>query len=300
MTRVLGTAVWAILVGAAVLPRGSAGDAPVRLKIGMLQGMFRDVQPVMVQAMSGPFRSMFERQTGLTGDVEIVPDAATLANKMKDGKLQLGVFHGFEYAQVRIRHPDLRPIVVSMPHGRTCQAYVVVNEANKAGKLADLAGEQLVIPRGIKAHCLAYLDKARSGLPDTVAKPNPQPTLTTEEVLNGVADGTNAAALVDVGAYNGYLHYQPGAAQRLRVLCKSEVFPVSVIAYRKGTVDEGSVSQIRSGLIGACTKAHCKPLLMLWNLKGFEDVPADYDAQLENILKAYPTPPAALATQPKK
>jgi len=283
----------AILVCVSTASRGAAQDAPAgsHLKIGMLQGMFRDVQPAMVQAMSVPFRAMFERQTGYTGDVEIVPDAETLSNKMKDRKLQLGVFHGFEYAQVRTRHPELQPLVVTVPHGRACQALVIVSQASKAEKLADLAGELVVIPRGTKAHCLTYLDKARRGLPATVAKPVAKPNLTVEEVLNSVAEGTSAAGLVDVGAYNGYLALQPGAGQYLKVLCRSEVFPVSVIAFRKGTFDDETIGQIRRGLLGANQTAQGKPLMMLWNLKGFEDVPADYEAQLGNILKAYPAQP---------
>ena len=214
VARSFGILALVMLVGLAILPRGSAGDAPpAALKLGMLENMFRDVQPAMVQAISRPFRSLFQRQTGLTGDVEIVSDAEALANKMKDHKLQLGVFHGFEYAQVRARYPDLRPLVVSIPHGRTCQACVVVHKNSKAEKIADLAGEQLVVPRGIKAHCLAYLEKAKRGLPATVAAPMPKPTQSTEDVLNTVVDGSTTAALVDVGAYNGYLNLQPGAAQ---------------------------------------------------------------------------------------
>lgn len=303
MRRILSMGVVAVLVGVAILPRGSAGDAPAggrNLRIGMLEGMFRDVQPAMVQAMSRPFRALFERQTGYTGDVEIVPDAETLSNKLKETKLELGVFHGFEFAQVRTRHPELRPLVVTVPHGRTCQACVIVSKDSKAETLADLGGEPLALPRGTKAHCLAYIEKARRGLPATTARPTVKPTQTVEEVLNAVADGTSPAALVDVGALGGYLNLQPGSAQYLRVLCRSEVFPVSVIAYRRGAVDDEAVGRIRDGLIRANQTAQGRPLLMLWNLKGFEDVPADYEAQLENILKAYPVPPTARAARPAK
>jgi ABC-type phosphate/phosphonate transport system substrate-binding protein len=287
----------------AAVPRGSAGDAPAgatRLKIGMLEGMFRDVQPAMVQAMSIPFRAMFERQTGYTGDVEIVPDAEILSNKLKDQRLNLGVFHGFEYAQVRARHRELQPLVVTMPHGRICQACVVVAKSNKAQKLADLTGEALVIPRGTKAHCLVFLDKARRGLPAAVATPTPKPAQSVEEVLNAVVEGTYSAGLVDIGAFNGYLNLQPGASQHLKVLCRSEVFPVSVIAYRKGSLDDEAVAQIKQGLIGANLTPQGKPLMMLWNLKGFEDIPADYDIQLENTLKAYPSLPLGTSSHPGK
>jgi ABC-type phosphate/phosphonate transport system substrate-binding protein len=167
---------------------------------------------------------------------------------------------------------------------------VVVNASNKAASLADLKDDAVVIPRGAKAHSLAYIEKARRGLPANAAKPTPKPNETNEEVLNAIADGKCAAALVDVGAFNAYQAFQPGVAKALKVLCKSETFPVSVIAYRNGALDENGVGKIRQGLIEANKTAQGKPLMLLWNLKGFEDVPADYDAQLETILKAYPTP----------
>src|SRR5687767_7561745 len=114
--RTLAVLVGVVLIGVAVAPRGAGGRTPAgtTLKLGMLQSMFRDVQPAMVKSISRPFRSLFERQTGLAGDVELVPDAETMANKMKERTIQLGVFHGFEFAQIRLRHPELRPLVVSM------------------------------------------------------------------------------------------------------------------------------------------------------------------------------------------
>jgi ABC-type phosphate/phosphonate transport system substrate-binding protein len=281
-----------LLVSVGFLPRGQASDPaankPAQLKLGMLESMFRDINPGMVQAMSRPFRSLFERQTGYSGDVELVADANTLATKLQNQELNLGVFHGFEYAQIRQRHPNLKPLCVSMPQSRTCQACVIVHKECKAECLKDLHDHHIVIPRGIKAHCLAFAEKARSGLPNSVAKLLPKPTQTTEELLNEIATNCNGAALVDVGSYNGYLNLQPGAAKHLRVLCQSEVFPVSVITYRENSVDEEVIAKIKAGLIGANRTAQGKPLMMLWNLKGFEDVPADYEAQLDAILKAYP------------
>jgi len=35
---------------------------------------------------------------------------------------------------------------------------------------------------------------------------------------------------------------------------------------------------------------------MLWNLKGFAEVPKDYDAQLDRVYKAYPPPPKVVTT----
>ncbi len=284
---------------AAAAPVGRADEDPGDrgIQIGMVQGMFRDIQPAVVQAMSHPLRQLIHKQTGLTGDVDIVPDALTLADRMKAGRYQLGVFHGFEFAWARTRDPNLVPLAVTVPPGRKLQACVVVQKDSPAASLADLKDEPILVHRGTKAHCLAYLDRLRAGLPTTTAAPKTKPPISAEEALDAVVSGNAAAALVDISALIGYRTLQPGAYKQLRVLCESESFPQTVIAYQKGSLSEETAGKIRQLLIEAHTSAAGKPLMMLWNLRGFEDVPADYGAQLDRIAKSYP-PPARPASQP--
>lgn len=283
-----------VLAGLA-LATGAGQSAEPGLQIGMVQGMFRDVQPALVQAMSRPLQDMIRKQTGLTGDVEIVPDAFALADKMRDGRLQLGVFHGFEYAWVKASNPDLTAIAVAVPPGRTLQACVVVHADSKLGGLSDLKGEPVVIPRGSKAHCHLYLDRQRAALPADCAKPKTRPLVTAEEALDAVVNGDSPAALVDIAALTGYQNLQPGAAKSLKVLCRSDSFPFGVVAYHKGAVDANTVERVRQMLTNADRTPAGKPLMMLWNLKGFEDVPADYTDWLNAIRKAYPPPAASAA-----
>jgi ABC-type phosphate/phosphonate transport system substrate-binding protein len=271
-------------------PARAAEPAADGVQIGMVQGMFRDIQPAMVQALSRPLRDMIQKQTGFTGNVEIVPDAFTLADRMKSKRLHLGVFHGFEFAWVRKRNPNIVPLAVSVPPGHKLQACVVVHHDNPAKAVADLKGEAVTIHRGTKAHCLAFLDRERTGLLASTATPKPMPTLTAENVLDAVVSGELPAALVDASALTGYEALQPGAFKHLRVLAQSEVFPPTVIAYNKGHLPEETAGRIRHLLLGAHATAAGKPLMMLWSLKGFEGVPTDYEAQLERIVKSYPAP----------
>lgn len=275
----------AILCGSHALTAAEPG-----LKIGMVQSMFRDVQPSLVQALSRPFRTLIEKQTGLTGDVEIHEDAFALAKNIHDEKLHIGVFHGYEYAWVHKQNPEFIPLALAMPQGRTLQAYVVVHKDCIARSLRDLEGECLTIPRGTKGHCITYIDKARASLPATCMRTSTKKGLTSEESLNAVANGESDAALVDAAAYAGYLNLQPGGAKQLRVMCKSELFPATVVVYRKGSIDERTIDQLRTGLTTAHKTAQYRPLMMIWNLKGFEEVPADYSEDLATILDCYPIP----------
>ena len=289
--RVLTALLAGLVVGEAA--RAAEPVAAESIQIGMLQGMFRDAQPAMVQALSKPLRDMIRRQTGLTGEVEICADAATLAEKMTAKRLHLGVYHGFEFAWVRAANPDLIPLVITIPPARKLQACVVVHRDCKATGVADLKDEVVLVPRGPKAHCLLYLASVRAGLPATTAKPQAKSTLTSEEALDAVINGDSAAALLDVSAILGYKNLQPGAFQHLRILAESPTFPPTVLAYTKGTLSDATVAKVRTLRTGASQNAAGKPLLMMWNVKGFEEIPADYEECLTRIAKEFPAPKSA-------
>lgn len=283
-------AAFVVTVGVTGLGSPAAAADPASVKVGMLQGMFRDIPPSMIQALSRPFRTILETQTGLSGDVELLADAPLMAKKLKDKKLDAGIFHGFEYAWVKAQYPDLVPIVVANPQGGVLQAAIVVHADSPAKKLADLEGDCLLITRGAKAHCLLYLEKLRAGLPKTAARNAPKTGLTPEEALNAVAAGEHAAVLVDVGSYNAYQKLQPGAAKQLKVLMQSDPFPQGVLLTRKGAMPDEMMKKLTDGLTGANKVAAYKPLMMMWNLQGFETPPKDYEAQLQKCLAEYPAP----------
>lgn len=284
------------LVALVAVATASAQQPAGELKMGMIQGMFRDVKPAMVQALSKPFRELMLKQTGYTGDVEICADALGLTEKMKDKSVQIGVFHGFEFAWAQTRCDDLIPLIVTRPPGGKVQAVVVVQKDAPYKTLADLKDERVTLPRGAKAHSVAFLDKLRAGLDKAVAKPETKLAMTAEDVLSGVVSGEVTAALVDVCALEGYRNLQPGAIKHLRILHESEEFPAAVVAYRKGAITEAEAARLRTSLASAEKTASGKLLMTLWNLQGFEAPPAGYQAQLDTILKAYPCPAAKEAT----
>lgn len=284
MRRVLSLAVGLLAAGWA------SAQSPGGVRIGMVQGMFRDVNPAVVQAMSRPLRELIARQSGLTGDVQILPDAFALSDQMAAGRFDLGVFHGFEFAWVRERNPNLQPVVVTVPPGRWLRTLVVVRADSKLSGLADLKDEPVLVPRGAKAHVHLYLERERAKLPTNVAAPKLKPLITPEEALDQVVSGDAAAAVIDSANLTGYQNLQPGAARQLRVLCQSERFPPTVMAYNKGTANPAAVEQVRRLLLNANQTPAGKPLMMLWSLQGFEDVPADYEAALKVTRAAYPPP----------
>jgi ABC-type phosphate/phosphonate transport system substrate-binding protein len=265
--------------------------APQVVNLGINTGMFRDVSPALIQTVASPFKDTFRKATGLNSAVVLVDSYEDLAEKMQGKTLDFGVFHGFEYAWIKDKYTDILPLAISIPKGNNkIQACLVVNMASKAKAPRDLKGECVTLPEGTKAHCHLFLDRLREDLPPDTCCPIATRKNTSEEVLDEIVGGKAAAALVDGSALTAYENNKPGAGAQLKVLARSDPFPVGVIAYRKGAVPANVLAQVRAGLLDVNKAASGRAFLMLWKLDGFGDPTPKFEADLEKSLKAYPPP----------
>lgn len=260
--------------------------------------MFRDVPPDLVQAVATPFRDLFRKQTGVESEIEMVADCNILANRLMEKQVHFGVFHGFEWAWIRDRYPQLHALVVTIPPKKV-QACIVVHAHSRAEKPADLNGVCLTLPVAAKAHTYLYIDRLMQTLPKGSCCPTPHGEWGADAVLDAVAEGKTPAGLLDAATVSAYANSRPGMFKQIKVLCQSDPFPPTVIVFRKGGVDPTTVEKVRSGLVQAKDNAHGRAFLFLWKLKGFEDVSAAYEADLQRILKAYPPPAPGISPTPK-
>ena len=278
-------------------PKPAAKGDPVR--IGMPRNMFRDIPPAMLNAIARPFKALMESQTGMRGEIEHLSDAFTLARQLEAGTMHLGVFHSFEYAWVREKYPNLHPLVVAVPVHRKLQVCLVVRNDSEAKSLSDLKGCKVALPTGTREYCRLYFERQQacacpSGTFCEITCPE-----CIEDALHAVVDGDAQGAVVDAGALASFERRHPGRFAKLKVISRSEVFPPSVIVYRKDVLNEETLTRFRKGLTGATQTFQGKQLMTLWKLQGFEPIPADYDTQLNAIHKAYPSPQAAIEQDPK-
>lgn len=290
MGRVCVWLAGAILPVAVALVPGARSEAaePASLKIGLPESMFSGLPAAVVAPAARPFQTMFEKQTGLKGEVVIAKDYAELCDHLRGGKLDIAVFHGFEYAWVK-QHPELVPLLVTVP-GNKLQASLVVNKEAKATGPQDLKGNCIAVPPATKAHCRVYLESLQCKFPAGhcgIAKADGK---SLEEVLDAIAGGNCEAALVDSAALVAYRKNKPGVGDQLKVLAESEPFPSAVIVYRKDAFDAQTAKKIRDGLIKGISTPQGQLLTSLWRLKGFAELTPGYHAELEKCLKAYPAP----------
>jgi ABC-type phosphate/phosphonate transport system substrate-binding protein len=289
---------FAIVVSLLAVGLATAGDAtqpkppaaPVR--IGMLASMFRHAKPEVFNVQSKPFRLLVDAQTGLKSELLLELTADQLRRKIEAGTIQLGLFHGFEFAWMRLKQPALRPLMIVTPE-HAIQAFLVVSSSSPATGLADLRGKTLALPTGARAHCQLYLRRSCEALgrpPEAFFAKIITPK-TAEDALHDVADnGAVNATVVDESAMQCFTDRHPGRAKRIKVIASSELFPPSVVAYREGALDADLMRRFRDGMSHAHTTLLGRQLLSLWLMTRFEPVPADYPKALTKIADAYPPP----------
>jgi ABC-type phosphate/phosphonate transport system substrate-binding protein len=238
-----------------------------------------------------PFRSYMQEQTGLAGEVVRGGDAFGLAKQLHEGNLQVGIFHGHEYAWAREKYPNLKPIVVCISQYPTLRAVLVVPEKSKATGNADLKGRKVAIPRDSRAHCRIYLERncVEPGICPTKYYRLSRPS-ETEDALDDIASGKLEGAVVDAAALERYRKAHPARARSLRSLQESESFPPGVIAYYGGRLGTAEVKKLRAALVAAKEHAKGRQTLNLMRMSNFEPASEDYEVSLQSIVKLYPAP----------
>lgn len=267
-----------------------SADRPV--KIGMVDSLFTDVNPIMVKIGSAMFATLMKATTDMDGEMVIGGHALTVGKELHDGKLDLGVFHGVEFAWAQQRYPDLRPLMVAITRYPHAQALIVVPRDSTFNSFHQLQGKHFVMPLCSREHSRQFL--SRCCLQCGHTEPNKffgkVVKLNCESALDEVSYGKMQAVVVDAVSLEKYQALKPGYFNRLRVLKASEHFPTGVIAYREGSLREDVLAKFRNGLINAASTDLGKEMMQGFQITAFEPVPANYSQALADILKIYPAP----------
>jgi len=262
------------------------------IQIGMVGTLMQDVPESLVAAMSVPFNKIMVNQTGMSGRLVKVAQPADLAKQLTEKDVQLGIFHGIEFAWARQEHPKLKPLMIIVNEQSKLHALLVVKQDCAAGDLADLKGQKLTRPKGCRAHCLLYLNRRCEELGGTPKEVFSEiaDARSAEDALDDVFEGLAYAALVDSVSHDIYKRRKPNRSSKLKVLHKSEVFPAAVVAYSPESLDKPTLKRFREGMVTAHQTAQGKQMLNLFRITGFQEVPDDYEKTLKEIVKAYPQP----------
>ncbi len=276
----------------------AVADHPAPVRIGMVKTLFTDIPQPLVNVFMPIFSGLMKDLTGLEGKILPGDSALEVGRKLHEDQLQLAVFQGVEFAWAQQKYQDLRPLMVAVNGSPHVRALLVVHQESNADGFGFLKGKDIAIPRRSREHHRLFL--ARNCTDCGCQEPKSffayihQPS-GVENALDKVASGDIPAALVDNQGLEFYTHLQPGRAKRLRVVKASEIFPTGVVAYRHGAIDNATLEKFKTGMINAKKNEKGRELLQLFNITGFEPVPADYAQTLAEIIRTYPAPAADLA-----
>jgi ABC-type phosphate/phosphonate transport system substrate-binding protein len=289
----IGTTIpWILLLAG---PSGGEESARI-VKIGLVDSLTEGIPPAFTQVAMRPFKALMETQIGMTGEVVNAGDAIALAGKLHDDKVQVGVFHGHEYAWAKQKYPSLKAIALCVNKTMQTKVHLLVRADSPAESYADLKNKAISVPLLGRAICRLYLERrcVKPGIgPDKFYERVEKP-LATADALEDLVEGDVAAAIVDAASWNDYTRNFPARARRLRILADSEPFPCGVIACYPGKFSDAQMRKFSAGLLAAPTTTRGKDTLRTLRITAFELPPANHDVMLQAIVKAYPPPAPAV------
>jgi ABC-type phosphate/phosphonate transport system substrate-binding protein len=276
-----------------VAPGGAyQSDDPKTLRVGIMASFYRDHPEETVKTTVESFKELILAHTGFQGDPVKVESLDQLGKDLTKDRMQLGVFFGHEFAWVREKYPEIKPLVIvvnQIPHQ---PAYLLVRKDDKLSTFADVKGKSLAIARHTHEPCYLFLERKcqATGVKmedffSKITRPD-----NVEVALDDLVDGTVQAAVVDEAAISSYKRRKPGRFAKLKELEKSPIFPAGVVAYRPDKWNDADLKCVRDALLNAHQNPEGRQLLTMWKLTGFEPVLEDYDERLKSIAKEYPPP----------
>jgi ABC-type phosphate/phosphonate transport system substrate-binding protein len=233
---------------------------------------------------------MMKDSTGINGNVQFPADAMTLAKEINAGRIQIGVMQGHEFAWAKSKYADLVPIAVAAPL-QPVQSFCVVKWDCTATNIGDLKNGKISLPPVHHDYSEMFLAKLKSECMNGANFAGQLNAADATEAIENVIDDKSQCTVVDAPTLNFFEKVYPGRFTCVKILCKSEVFPNACIVVKKGELDDKTIEKFTKALIDAKDDPVGKPMLSTWKLKSFTAVPAEYDAQLKAIEKAYPLPP---------
>lgn len=274
------------------VPAARAQSAKDPIQIGMAQTMVVDVPQPLVDLLGYPFSALMKEFTGLNGKLEVGGSPLELAKKLEDGKVQLAVFQGLEYAWVHGKHSKIKPLMIVIYQYKQLHSQLIVRKDSGIDAFAQLRGKDVAYPKKSKEHCRVFLEKHCSDCGECAPKEffgNLCRPGGAENALDQLVDGKCHAVIGDKVDVDFYQRLKPGAFDQLKVVTTSDAFPAAVITYRDGDLDVKTLERFRSGMLKANRSERGRDMMGMWRITSFEEIPGDYQRNLEDILRVYPT-----------
>lgn len=229
-------------------------------------------------------------ETGMADEIVRQKDWQQLAEKMKAGKLQVGVFQGYEFAWAQKDYSGLKPLAVAVNINTYPVAYVVTRKDDPAKNFAGLRGQSLDLPRSSLGYLRLFIERESQdqGVPANKFFSHVNRSENLEAALDDLVDGQIQAVVSDKAGLEMYKRRKPGRFAQLKPVVHSQPFPPTIVAYYDNNLDSSTLQRFRDGLLRASQTDRGQTLLTLFRLTGFEAPPPDLDRVLAQTRKEAP------------
>src|SRR5438445_9665848 len=95
-------------------PEKNAAPAATGIRLGIVRSLFRDIPEPLIKVSMIPFQALMHQQTGFNCELIDPTEAYDLGKKLTDHQVEIAVFQGFEFAWVREKHPEMKPLVIAV------------------------------------------------------------------------------------------------------------------------------------------------------------------------------------------
>jgi ABC-type phosphate/phosphonate transport system substrate-binding protein len=234
---------------------------------------------------------LMESTTGFKNQLEIGIPMDELSKELMQGRLQLAIFQGIEFAWEQAKYPQLRPLAMAVNETPGRQGHVLIRKDSQVQTWSDLRGKNLAIPLHTRDHVTLYVEKRCEeccGISAREFFKRMIRGISAEEELDNLVDGSVSTVALDHVSLRAYRRRKPGRFAELRVLSSSERFPDSVVAYRNGALDQNTLDRCRKGLLQTDKEKVGKFLLAFWGITHFANVPDHLNESLAAVDKKYP------------
>jgi len=288
-------AVAGILLAAAAV-RADDGANPATVCVGLTRGLALDF-PGATSGRSDPgssaaVRRLVEERTGIAARFTGALDQEHLGRMLIDGDVQLGLFHGVEFAWAKQKYPDLKPLLVLVNETPFLRACLLVRRDSGITDFADLKGKSCALPATSRQHCRLFLEARcrQLGAEPKAFFSRLDAPANVGDAIEEVVEGAVQAVVVEEKAAECFRRLKPGRFARLEIVQRSEVSPAAVLAYADGRLDGATRQYVRDSLLRAAHHPRSRAFLLVCRLTGLEDVPEGYDQVVRDIAAAYQPP----------
>lgn len=288
---VLLTAALASFVASWKAPAQGEGGKIKLLRIGTTGTLESGRTVAEKKATLKTLKQFIKDETGFANEIVDEKGWRPLVEQMVAGKLQLGVFQGYEFAWAKQCYPALKPLALAVNSYTYPVVYVVTRKNDAAANFPGVQGQSLaLLAHGQGALPQLFVDRQCQALGKTAKDFFSRLVVKTdvEDILDDVVNGTEQVAAVERSGLEAYKRRKPGRFNQLKEIAKSVPVLPPLIACYDNQLDQATLTRFRNGLVSANRKEKGQVLMTMFRLTAFETPPADFDRVRDETLKVFP------------